>query len=120
MAEVRALTPGPSPTLGRGELHRLRHRGDPSTSLHAARSMRDSGALASQEAEVLEMVRANPGLTFEELAEVEGSRLDKYQVARRIKVLIERGLVRAGEEKATSRGRKARAYWPANEQVGLL
>lgn len=98
---------------------RLRHRADPSTSLHAARLHAESGALAAQEAEVLAMVRANPGRTFEELAEVEGSRLDKYQVARRIKALIERGLVRAGEEKETTRGRKARSYWPSREQGAM-
>lgn len=118
VAEVRSLTPGPSPTLGRGELHRLRHRGDPTTSLHAARSMRDSGALALQEAEVLEMVRANPGLTFEELAQVEGSRLDKYAVARRLPALHAAGLVFSGVERRTSSGRFARTWEAVKEERG--
>lgn len=100
-------------------LARLRHRGDPTTSLHAARVMVESGALAAQEKEVLEMVRANPGLTFEELASVEGARLDKYAVARRLKALVEAGLVEAGAERATSSGRFARTWFPRSGQGGL-
>lgn len=99
---------------------RLRHRGDPTTSLHAARSMVDSGQLAAQEAEVLALVRAHPGRTFEEPSEVEGCRLDKYAIARRVGRLIERGLVSAGDEKKTSTGRMARTYWPVATQGELL
>lgn len=101
-------------------VHALRHRGDPSTSLHAARTMVDSGALAAQEAEVLALVRAYPGRTFEELSDVEGCRLDKYAIARRVGRLIERGLVYAGDEKRTSSGRMARTYWPVEKQGELL
>lgn len=100
-------------------LSHMRHRGDPTTSLHAARVMVESGALAAQEKEVLEMVRANPGLTFEELAAVEGARLDKYAVARRLKALVEAGMVEAGEERATSSGRFARTWFPRSGQGGL-
>lgn len=91
---------------------RLRRNADPSTSLHAARLMVEGGGLAAQEAEVLAMVRANPGLTFEELAQVEGARLDKYAIARRLPALAERGLVVAGEERKTSTGRLARTWLP--------
>lgn len=97
---------------------RLRHRGDPTTSLHAARLMETSGALARQEREVLEMVRCNPGLTFEELAEVEGSLLDRYAVARRMKALMEAGLVEAGAERALRSGRMGRTYWPVTMEQG--
>lgn len=99
---------------------RLARRGDPSTSRHAARLMVERGDLSRQEAEVLAMVRANPGLTFEELAEVEGARLDKYAVARRLPALAERGLVVAGEERKTCTGRLARTWRARESQGGLL
>ncbi len=99
---------------------RLARRGAPATSRHAARLMVERGDLSRQEAEVLAMVRANPGLTFEELAEVEGARLDKYAVARRLPALAERGLVVAGEERKTCTGRLARTWRARESQGGLL
>lgn len=99
---------------------RMRHAGDPTTSLHAARHTVESGALGAQKREILALVKSAPGLTTLELASLEGSTLDRYKIAKRMKLLVEAGLVRQGEARMQGNGRLAHAYWPQETQGGLL
>lgn len=101
-------------------LTRLRHRGDPTTSLHAARRLVDEGRLAPQLSEILDMVRSNPGRTTLELSELEGCRLDRYTIAKRMSLLEESGMVRRGAARVQANGRSAHEYYPGAAQAVLL
>ena len=84
---------------------------DPHTSHLAAAEIVASGARAEQQAHVLSAVRAMPGCTSAELAEVFG--LDRYAFARRLPEVERQGLVtRDGARICDVSGRQALTWWP--------
>ena len=98
---------------------RLRHRGDPTTSLHAARRVVEDGTLTGQQAEILALVREYPGRTTLELSESEGCRLDRYTIAKRMSLLETACLVKRGPAREQANGRSAHTYWPCQEQGAM-
>lgn len=86
---------------------------DPETSHFAAEEVTASGRRATQQHSVLAAVRANPGRTSLELAEV--MRSDRYMVARRLPELEAAGLVWKGPaRKCVVGNRMAVTWWPAS------
>lgn len=78
---------------------------DPGTSKAAARRVVTDGTQKHQQAEVLRVIRAHPGLTSKELPAHCG--LDRYQLARRCPELERLNLIeRAGERDGAAR------WWP--------
>ena len=98
----------------------LSRRTDAASSHEAGRVMVDTGALAGQKAEILAMVREHPGLTSLELSYVPGCRLDRYTIAKRMSLLVEDGLVVAGEMRRQGNGRLAHTYSAVIAQAVLL
>ena len=105
-AEVLSLdtwNPGQRPPRARST--------DPGSSHAAATDMERSGKMGAQMAEALRLVRAYPGLTSKQLAEV--SELDRYQIARRLPDLEKKGLARH-----VDRGRGEQVRWfPTKEKA---
>lgn len=89
-------------------INRMYRNTDPVTSRLAAEHMVVSGKLSNQHIETLKLVRANPGMTSEELA-MRGI-LDRYQLARRLPELERDGLVRKGPVRKSAHGRMAHTW----------
>lgn len=88
-------------------------RNDPRSSHEAGERMRKSGALGDQQARTAAAVRAWPGRTSHELAEL--ARMDRYAIARRLPecerscpAQIKRGEIRT----CSITGRAALTWWP--------
>lgn len=75
--------------------------GDPVSSERAEIRMRESGRMRSQALTVLEMIKANPGLTSKQLGAI--GPLDRYQVARRTPELLAARKVTRTDENVESR-----------------
>ena len=82
---------------------------DPVTSHKAERGLRASGVLNSQQAELLALVRAQPGSTVWELADGDASRERKY--SRRISDLHTRGLVEPGPARSSRYTNREARTW---------
>jgi len=90
----------------------LARRGDPETSLEAARKIVSSGTDAAQCERVLEALRRYPNHTSADLAKLCG--MDRYIVARRLPELQAAGLARIGGKTLShSTGKSGMAWWPA-------
>jgi hypothetical protein len=90
---------------------------DPSTSHEAAAEVTASGLRAFQQAQTVSAIRAYPGRTMQELAELTG--LDRYMLGRRVSECETAGLVVRGVKRRCSiTGRSAEPWWPAGE--GML
>lgn len=84
---------------------------DPITSHEAAQSHTRSGARRGEQAVAIAAVRAQPGQTSLELAEICG--LDRYMLARRLPECETAGEVHRGEiRRCCASGRKALTWWP--------
>lgn len=91
-------------------------RSDPRSSHEAGERMRQSGALGDQQAQAAAAVRAWPGRTSHELAEL--AHMDRYMLARRLPECerMEPRKVARGEIRACSvTGRSAMTWWPAGD-----
>ncbi len=85
--------------------------GDPATSHLAAAEHIATGRRADRQRHVLSAVRALPGGTSAELAQVFG--LDRHAVARRLPELERRALIRRGDaRRCDATGRAALTWWP--------
>lgn len=82
------------PLFDCGELVAQHHADDPESSVGAARTVTESGALGRQAAIVLSLVRAFAGATCDELAAQ--TTLNRFQVARRLSDLKRAGHVLRG------------------------
>lgn len=84
---------------------------DPITSHLAAEQHTASGARAHQQAQTAAAVRAYPGKTSQELADL--TRLDRYALARRLPECVTAGVVRKGTPRHCGiTGRLALTWWP--------
>ena len=81
------------PVVSTAELPPRTHRNDPVSSHEAEAWMRDTGKLAAQARQALELIRRHPGRTSKELA-LATDALDRYQLARRLADLREQGFAR--------------------------
>lgn len=85
-------------------------RSDPESSHRAAVEITASGARAHQQAQTIAAVRAFPGCTTQELAELTG--LDRYALARRAPECVTAGAIRKGEQRTCAvTGRLALTWW---------
>lgn len=82
----------------------LARRSDPPSSKAAARKMVESGSVATHEAIILDLLRQYPGRTSKQLAAV--GPLDRVAVARRLKKMEEKKLIRR-----TQQGRDECQWW---------
>jgi hypothetical protein len=82
----------------------LSRRSDPPSSKQAARKMVESGTVASHEAIILNLVKQYPGRTTKQLASL--GPLDRFMIARRMKKMEEKKLVRRTQE-----GRQECRWW---------
>jgi hypothetical protein len=74
----------------------LSRRSDPQSSKAAARKMVESGTVASHEAIILNLVKMYPGRSTKQLASL--GPLDRVEIARRMKKMEEKKLVRRTQE----------------------
>jgi hypothetical protein len=89
---------------------------DPDTSHEAAQHVTASGAAAHQRQRVLALVRAQPGLTSDELAVAAG--MLRQVPARRLPELERLGLVRRGQVRPSRvTGRNGLTWWPIHTQT---
>lgn len=89
----------------------IARRADPASSHLAAAEVTDSGTRAHQQAQTIAAVRAYPGRTSQELAEL--TQIDRYTLARRLPECVTAGAVRKGEQRACNvTGRLALTWWP--------
>lgn len=97
-------------------------RRDPGTSDEAARKITRSGKRDAQSKEVLDAVRARPGLTSAEYAG--GVQSQRFMFARRLPDLEKLGLVRKGPPRPCRQtGSRCVTWWPAHDgkpQQGTL
>lgn len=85
---------------------------DPATSQDAAAAMRDSEDLAGSQRLALSLVRAYPGRTASELAEI-AARRDTRAIPRRLSELQASGLIEGRESTPCSlTRRRALRWWP--------
>ena len=97
-------------------------RQDPESSKAAGRAVTASGCREGQLRQVLELVKRHPGSTSLELAasaERDGdASLDRYVIARRLPELESAGLVKRGQERSCTVGRRsALPWWPATGAI---
>lgn len=78
-----------------------------------------SGRAARQRALALDLVRRHPGSTSLELSMFPDSTLDRYEVARHLRVLARQKLIREGKPRASPVGKVALTWWPICEQLAL-
>lgn len=85
---------------------------DPESSHLAAKEITANGKRQAQQQQTSDAVRAHPGRTSQELAQITG--LDRYMLARRLPECVTAGTVKKGAliECIVTR-RKAIAWWPA-------
>lgn len=84
---------------------------DPTSSHLAAAEITASGARAHQQAQTIAAVRAYPGRTSQELAEL--TQIDRYTLARRLPECVTAGAVRKGEQRPCGvTDRLALTWWP--------
>lgn len=89
----------------------IARKSDPVSSHLAAAEITASGTRAHQQAQTIAAVRAYPGRTSQELAEL--TQIDRYTLARRLPECVTAGAVRKGEQRACSvTGRLALTWWP--------
>jgi DNA-binding MarR family transcriptional regulator len=74
----------------------LSRRSDPPSSKEAARRAVETGTVASHEAIILNLVKMYPGRTTKQLASL--GPLDRVEIARRMKKMEEKKLVRRTQE----------------------
>lgn len=91
-------------------------RSDPDSSHQAADAAERSGLARQQREQVLALVRAYPGRTSAELAALSPN-LNRYQVARRLPELAERGLVRRGPPRTCCATGSACITWIPEERA---
>jgi len=104
----------PLPAMRRIETPAARNT-DPETSHEAAAHITDSGARAFQQGQTVAAVRAYPGRTMQELAELTG--LDRYMLGRRVSECETAGLVVRGAKRQCSvTGRSAEPWWPVDDR----
>jgi DNA-binding MarR family transcriptional regulator len=82
----------------------LSRRSDPASSKRAAQEVIESGTVRNHEAIIVDLLRMYPGSTTKQLAG--HGPLDRYQVARRMKELEKRNIVRR-----TSEGSEECRWW---------
>jgi DNA-binding MarR family transcriptional regulator len=82
----------------------LSRRDDPPASKVAARRMVETGAVASHEAIILNLLRQYPGRTSKQLSTL--GPLDRVAIARRLKKMEEKKLIRR-----TQQGREECCWW---------
>jgi len=70
----------------------LSRRSDPPSSKRAAREVMESGTVKNHEDIIIDLLRMYPGRTTKQLAEL--GPLDRVQIARRMKKLEEKNLVK--------------------------
>ncbi len=100
------LDEGPVPTPPRHK------RGDPWTSRESGDAMRGSRRLGQLQAEAHALVVAHPGLTAQEIAEIDGHR-DLVRIARRLSELQRAGRIESRGHGGNSRtGRRCIRWWP--------
>lgn len=86
-------------------------RTDPETSHEAARDVEACGSAAAHRAIIAKAVREHPGHTSDELPDLCG--LDFAQVHKRMKEIETIGLIRRGDRRPNTNGRRAVTWWPA-------
>jgi len=92
---------------------------DPATSRRAAAEVERSGAAQRQRDLVLDVVRAEPGLTATEIAS--RALVERHASSRRLPELEQTGLVRKGAPRTSAgRSRPEVTWWPRERQGGLF
>lgn len=89
---------------------------DPNSSHDTADEITRSGLRAEQQALTLAAIRAFPGNTMQELAELTGH--SRYMLGRRVSECETAGAVRRGQKrKCTVTGRSAEPWWPVEADI---
>jgi len=89
---------------------------DPATSHAAEAATNRSGSRARQCAEILELVRLNPGRLVSELAEMQ-DKLTRNGLAKRVSDLVNTGRCYYGNpSRDLSTGRQCNTVWPTTER----
>lgn len=96
----------------------LARRTDTWTSKESAATLEGSEeALGELQRYALEMVRVHPGLTAQELADLDGGR-DSRKIGRRLNELEEAGMVHSlGSKLDQTTNRKAMLWWPGSKEA---
>lgn len=87
----------------------IARRKDPISSHLAAKEITENGARTQQQAQTTAAVRAYPGRTSQELADL--TKLDRYMLGRRLSECVTAGTVRRGEMKLCSITKKQATAW---------
>lgn len=104
----------PPPNYGAHTLHRLARATDPVTSQASGQAIADSGTDRHQARLAAAMVKANSGLTCQEIAAAD-DRLDEHQLGRRLKQAESMGLVRRGDVKRCAITGRSATTWRSTE-----
>ena len=102
--------PEPPPHTRHRDRPPIAANADPETSRLSAEAITASGERDRQVEAVAEAVRAFPGHTTLELAELSG--IDRYTLARRVSEAEAQGLLRRGPAKVQANGRRAEPWYP--------